>query len=159
MTADRWSVFFVHLARLAKLREIFVTSQDGASKPHCVTLDDILKYVTCHWVVSTWNLVKGCHSLIEDWLNLGLETTVKALEKCGATWKNNIFIEFDSVLNRTRLDGIIEYLSERLHKIFVHKLGMEEHFRSKEAFITNIDFDEVVVQSAMDKLLELIRLN
>ena len=41
----------------------------------------------------------------------------------------------------------------------MNKFGVEEHLRAEESLVANVNFDEVVVESAMDESLELSRLN
>jgi len=81
MTADGGSVFCVHLARLAELREVLVASKDGAAEPDRVALYDVLEDVASHGVLSTRDLVERYHALVENILHLRLESCVKALEQ------------------------------------------------------------------------------
>ena len=41
----------------------------------------------------------------------------------------------------------------------MNKFRVEEHLRAEESLVANVNFDEVVVESAMDESLELSRLN
>ena len=80
VTADRWSIFLVLLARLAQLREILVAAKDRASEPDGISLHDVLEDIACHCVITSRLCVEDGHSVVENLLSLSLQAGIEALE-------------------------------------------------------------------------------
>jgi len=145
VAADWRTVLCVHFTGLANLREAFVATKNRSTEPNCESLHHVLCNCTCHRVIASRDLVKDSHALVQDFLTLALETSIKALEKRWTTGQNNVFVEFYTIFDWTTLNRIIDNFSKWFTEILVNKFWMEEHLRAQEAFVANIYFDHVTV--------------
>jgi len=80
MTANAWALLHVLFSRVANIWEVFLSSEDWTSKPHCVPLNDILKYITIDLGISTIDFIVRCHSLVNSLLQASLKTLIESCE-------------------------------------------------------------------------------
>jgi hypothetical protein len=71
-----------------------------------------------------------------------------------STRENDVTIELDLVVSGALLNSGVNFDFERVFEVLVHKLRVEEHFRSHEAFVADIAADHISVQSLVGKLFE-----
>ena len=135
--------------------EYIIRAKDTSSEPDSVSLHHILCANGLHTILSSSHRIEFGHSFVQNVLHLCLKPYVESFEECATSRQYNILIKFDSVLNWATLDSIVNNLTKRLNPILMNEFRMEEHLRSKEALISDINIDHVVVEGLKGELLEL----
>lgn len=111
------------LSALTNRVEVLLGSQHTAAEPNSVPLHDVLRDCTLDFglLALVQALVKQLQTSVDSLLKIFLQSRIEAFEERGASGKHDVVIEFDAILNRTRLDSVVHNLLNRLDEIFVNK--------------------------------------
>ena len=88
-------------------------------------------------------------TVVDNCSDLLLKTLAKVLEEGGTTGKNNVRIELTTAINWRLLNSSIDEDLEWSGVFAGEDFRVEEDFWSKEAFISNVDCERLLMQEMM----------
>lgn len=102
---------------------MLLRAQNTASKPDGIPLHDVLGYGTLDLCLFTCGLalVEHLKARVDAFLQILLESGVEAFEKSGTTGQDDVVVELDTVLDGTRLNGVVQNFLNGLNEVLMDK--------------------------------------
>jgi len=142
VTADCRTLLIVLSLGVAGLEELRKRGEHGTTEPHSITLHVVGDNVHLDGSglgLATSELDGLLVTVLDELLNITLETTREILEHSGATAEHDVLVETTTTIDGAGLDGLIDEDGERGKEVAGEDLGVEEDLGGEETLVTDVD--------------------